>query len=255
MKIILINLSLFICGFSCFAQSNVSIPTPARHPFVIVAFGTSLTESAQVAPDKRWASLLQDTLRQMHTDLEITLVNAGIGGNTTRDRLQRIAKDVLAKHPDLVISDFATNDATYKPESHVSLDEFVRNIKLMHDQIVNTGAAEIYWPQTPILSEKHVYRDQPIYIKAGGVDKYVKAYRKCTAKISRKLHVPFVDMDAIFRKKIKGKGANFYLCPDGVHHLESGNRLVAESLLPAVEKIIQDRTKPVTSGAGDDHCR
>lgn len=244
MKKFLVNLFLFISVVSCFAQSNGSKSTPVHRPYVIVAFGTSLTESVQVAQDKRWVSLLQDMLQQRYPDLEITVVNAGIGGNTTRDRLARLAKDVMERYPDLVISDFGANDASYKPEQHVSLDEFARNIKLMHDQIVSkTGAAEIYWPQTPVLSEKHVWREQPIYVKAGGIDKYGEAYRKCTAKMSHKLHVPFVNMDAIFRKKFLEKGADFYLCPDGVHYLEAGNQLVAESLLPVVEKIIQDKVK------------
>ena len=181
-------------------------------------------------------------LQEKYPDIDITLVNSGTGGSTTRDRLPLLEKDVLAHHPDLVIADFAANDADYNPDRHVYLDEFSRNIRYMHEQIVQkTGAAEIYWPQTPEMSEKHVWRNQPLYADAGGLDKYDELYRKCTAKVSRELNVPFVDMDAIFRKKIKENGSDFYLCPDGAHHTKAGNQLVAESLFPLVDKFVKNK--------------
>jgi lysophospholipase L1-like esterase len=251
MKKISVLLSIFLSFLTTIAQLKGSEPVQRVRPsYVIVAFGTSLTESVQVAQDERWTSLLQEMLRQRHPELEITVINAGISGSTTRERLPRLRKSVLGKHPDLVITDFASNDATYKPERHVSLEEFAINIKLMHSQIIsNTGAAEIYWPQTPMVSEKHVYRDQPVYVKAGGIDKYAETYRKCTAKVSRRLRVPFVDMEAIFRKKFKENGADLYICSDGVHFTKAGNQLVAESLLAPVEKIIRHKVKLVASHA------
>lgn len=243
MKKLLISLSIFLFVISCFAQSDLGKSTQVRRSYVIVAFGTSLTEATMILED-RWTTMLQDTLRQRHPDRNITVINAGLGGTTTRDRLPRLEKDVLERHPDLVIHDFAVNDANYEPERHVYLDEFARNIKTMHEQVVNkTGAAEIYWPQTPILSQKHPWRQQPLFVEAGGLDKYAEAYRKCTAKMSRKLHVPFVDMDAIFRKKFKEKGAEYYLCSDGIHHLGTGFQLVVESLLPVVEKVMRMKEK------------
>jgi lysophospholipase L1-like esterase len=251
MKSFLLIPTIVLSVLSCFAQLSGSKSVESVRPsYVIVAFGTSLTETVQVPQNERWTNLLQEMLQQRHPELQITVINSGIGGSTTRERLTRLEKSVLGWHPDLVITDFATNDATFEPKRHVDLDEFASNIKSMHDQIVSkTGAAEIYWPQTPMLSEKHAYRDQPIYKNAGGVDKYVVVYRKLTAKVSHNLHVPYVDMDAIFRKKFRKMGADFYLCQDGVHFLKTGNQLVAESLLPAVEKVIFKKKKHVASKA------
>lgn len=249
MKKISFLLSIFFSVLTSFTQLKGSETVqPVRPSYVIVAFGTSLTESVQVSPDKRWTSLLQEILRQRHPELEITVINAGISGSTTRERLPHLEKDVLARHPDLVISDLGANDGTYMPERNVSLEEFVGNVKLMHDQIVSkTGAAEIYWPITPVLNDKHVYRDMPLYVKAGGIDKCAEVYRKSTAKVSRKLHVSFVDMDAIFRKNFNEKGADFYIRSDGIHYTEAGNQLVAQSLLPMVEKIIRHKLKLIAS--------
>ncbi len=251
MKKIFVLLSIFLSVLTCFSQlkSSQSIQS-VRPSYVIVAFGTSLTESVQVPSDKRWTHVLQEMLQQRHPELEITVINAGISGSTTRERLPHLEKDVLERHPDLVISDLGANDGTYMQDRHVSLEEFVSNVKLMHDQIVSkTGAAEIYWPITPVLNEKHVYRDMPFYVKAGGIDKCAEVYRRCTAKVSRKLHVPFINMDAVFRKKFKDNGADFYIRSDGIHYTEAGNQLVAQSLLPRVEKIIGHKMKIIVSSA------
>lgn len=236
MKTLLKLLIIILYTSGCIAQ-------PARHSFTIVAFGTSLTEGSQVE-EERWTTMLRKMLRQRHPDIDITVINAGIGGSSTRDRLSHLQKDVLDSYPDLVIHDFAVNDANYKPERHVYLDEFAININAMHEQVVSkTGAAEIYWPQTPILSEKHIWWQQPLFVEAGGLDNYAEAYRKCTVKMSRKLHVLFVDMDTIFRNVIKKDGADKYILPDGIHYRKEGNRLIAESLLPLIEKVMKKKIK------------
>ncbi len=244
MKRLIFSVALTLSIFSGYSQTERSQPIQqSRHSFMIVAFGSSLTAGGNVVEEK-WTTMLQEMLHQKHPDIHITVINAGINGSSTRDRLSRLQKDVLDWHPDLVIQDFAANDANYAPERHVYFDEFIQNIKTMHNQIVlQTGAAEIYWPQTPILNENHAWRQQPLYVEAGGFDKYAGLYRKCTAKVSRELHVPFVDMDAIFRKKFKEKGAGFYLLPDGIHFLKSGNQLVAENLLPVIERIMKKKVK------------
>ena len=235
---ILFCLVLTLIGISPAVGARSSQQSSPRSAFIIVAFGTSLTEGSAVA-DERWTDLLRNVLRQRYTDVDIVVINAGIGGSTTRERLLRLQSDVLDRHPDLVIHDFAANDATYEPQRHVKVEEFVRNIEWMHHQIVSkAGAAEIYWPQTPIINEKHIWRSQSLYLKAGGLDQYVAAYRMALAKESHKLHVPFVDMDAIFRRQFREKDADYYLLPDGIHHRKAGSQLVAASLLPAVENVI-----------------
>lgn len=246
MKKLIISVVLMLSISSAYSQTerNLHIQHLCQS-YMIVAFGSSLTVGGNIAEEK-WTTILQEMLRQKHPDIYITVINAGINGSSTRDRLSHLQNDVLDLHPDLVIQDFAANDANHTPERHVYFDEFIRNIKTMHDQIVlQTSAAEIYWPQTPILNENHSWRQQPLYVEAGGFDKYAGYYRKCTAKVSHELHVPFVNMDAIFRKKFKEKEAAYYLLSDGIHLQKSGNQVVAENLLPVIEKIMKKKVKKI----------
>ena len=246
------RITLLAAVLSAACSLNGQAAEDARPAYVIVAFGDSLTQAAQVAKGAQWTNLLQDKLRQRHSDLEVTVINAGVDGNTSREGLARIEKDVLARRPNLVIAEFGGNDQTPQPARHVSLDELAKNIRAMHDRIVRqAGAKMICWPLTPILNAKHAYGKDPFYAAAGGPDGYQIAYRKRLAQVSNELHVPFVDMDAIFRDKFKEKGADFYILPDGVHHREIGNQLVAESLLPEVEKMIRQWRKEPAIGPRD----
>lgn len=212
-------------------------------PYVIVAFGDSLTASTQVAKELRWTSLLETMLRKNVPDRGIVVFNAGGNGNTSREGLVRMENDVLARRPNLVLVEFV-NDATFQPARHVSLEEFARNCREMHDRIVRqAGAQMLCWPCTPILNAKHAWGKHPFYASAGGIDDYQNSYRKCLAEVCRELRMPLVDMDTIFRNGFKDHGEDFYILPDGIHYREAGNRLIADSLLPEVEKLVRNSRK------------
>ena len=52
----------------------------------------------------KWlGALLWVLLAGMVNAKDTTVVNAGVGGNSTRNLLKRVEKDVLAKKPDVVI--------------------------------------------------------------------------------------------------------------------------------------------------------
>lgn len=85
------------------SQANVS------HAATVVAFGDSTTATRNTVP-KVYAQILQDRLPALLGE-STTVRNAGVGGNTTYDALQRIDNDVRTSHPDIVIVQFGINDS------------------------------------------------------------------------------------------------------------------------------------------------
>jgi lysophospholipase L1-like esterase len=216
----------------------------SSRPYVIVVFGDSLTAGTSVAGESRWASLLEKGLRRKHPDLRPTVINAGVGGNTSREGLARMEKDVLSQHPDLVIVEFGSNDETPDSARHVSVEDFGKNLQAMHDAIVRcAGAKMICWPSTPFVNAQHIWGKDPFFAAAGGPDEYQAAYRKCMARVCADRQMPFVDMDAAFREDIKKHGTSVCICSDGVHHRKAGQHLVAEGLLPHVERAIHHKVQ------------
>ena len=82
-----------------------------QKPIRVVAFGSSNTELHWHSLGHfNWFSWLSSAMREW-IGRHITTINSGIGGETSKDLLNRINRDVLSFNPDLVIITIGGNDA------------------------------------------------------------------------------------------------------------------------------------------------
>ena len=79
----------------------------------IVAFGDSITEglAGGITPEQNWLNQLS---KKLGSGFE--LVNAGVGGNSSREAMARYERDVLAHDPDIVLLEFGGNNHDPAPE-------------------------------------------------------------------------------------------------------------------------------------------
>ncbi|OQA81848.1 MAG: hypothetical protein BWY31_03592 [Lentisphaerae bacterium ADurb.Bin242] len=64
----------------------------------IVAFGDSITLSVQVTDERlRWTNLLRLRLREAFPDRGIEVINAGVGGNSTREAMVRLETESFSR--------------------------------------------------------------------------------------------------------------------------------------------------------------
>jgi len=75
----------------------------------IVALGDSLTSGWMVA--RGYVEFLRDMLMVRYPKADVTLINSGIPGDTAPGGLYRLQRDALSYKPDLVMVQFALNDA------------------------------------------------------------------------------------------------------------------------------------------------
>lgn len=91
----------------------------------VVCFGDSLTAGYG-------ASAGQDYPSYLSALIHLPVINTGISGNTTRDALRRLDRDVLAYHPKLVIITLGANDFFQeipKKETLVNMERIIERIK------------------------------------------------------------------------------------------------------------------------------
>lgn len=82
----------------------------AGKPVVIVAFGSSSTAGyGASSPDFNYPNRLAAQLRRQYPTADITVINAGIGGEDAPEMMKRLQKEVIDVHPDLVIWQVGTN--------------------------------------------------------------------------------------------------------------------------------------------------
>jgi lysophospholipase L1-like esterase len=198
--------------------------------FRIVAFGASMTECAALAPHRRWPALLQRRLNCAFPEVRFEVVNAGVGGNTSREGLARIARDVLAHRPALTLVLFGGNDATPDPARALSVTEYRRTLARIRRRLVAVGSEVAWLSFPPVVDVWHGWNApdnaaaRAKFLPAGGLNSTLHAYRNGTRAFAARHGDLFIDLYAGIRAATERDGCARHILPDGVHFTAAGSR-------------------------------
>jgi acyl-CoA thioesterase-1 len=137
-KLIFVLCVIFSVVFMACATTSGSSADSTSGEETIVCLGDSMTAggSATVVgkddKSKAWPAFLQNKVN-------IPVINAGVGGDTTAQGLARVKKDVLSKNPRIVIIELAGNDYI----QNIPLATTKNNLQKIID-MVNDGRRKIY---------------------------------------------------------------------------------------------------------------
>ncbi|MCX5658893.1 MAG: SGNH/GDSL hydrolase family protein [Planctomycetota bacterium] len=204
-------------------------------PLTIVAFGDSITAAGEVPPNEKWVAVLEKALAKALPQRAVRVVNAGVGGNTSREALARHERDVLPHRPDILLIQFGGNDGTMETHRTVPVAEYLQNVTAI---IARTKAqtpcafALITFP--PVVDADHQHGKHPHFKEAGGPDNYLHAYRNATRAYAKEHKLPLADIDTAIRADLKR-----HVLPDGVHLTTAGNQTVADVVLPVVVGLVR----------------
>ena len=195
----------------------------------IVAFGDSITEAGHQELKDRWPEVLSQSLQARFSNINIQVINAGVGGNTSQEGLKRIEQDVLNHHPHFVTVEFG-NDGTWEDDRRVSPEKFVANFDLIKTKVEACGGRMIVLTFTPVVDQWHQFRDKEFFKLKGGLDVFGERYRKVTREFAISRGLPLADIDQALRREMAAHGPESCILPDGVHLTVQGNRIVAETI-------------------------
>ena len=195
-------------------------------------FGDSVTQGqfefangfkeAVERPKLVYHKLLADKIRETYGK-EITVINAGIGGNFSSDGLARMQTDVLDKNPDFCCVMFGTNDVTNARKGAVALQEYKANMREIVTRLQQQGIETVI--MTPGMLCSHgvkgftgfwwfVHKYYENLQKSGKMDQYVEALKQ----VAEEKHVPVADVYAEWKTlATKGVDTTALLC-NGMNH-------------------------------------
>lgn len=124
--------------FALFAQPSAqTMPLAFKHGDRVVWLGDSITAAYT------YGRYIETFFLLRRPDLDLTFFNAGIGGHSALDGLNRLDRDVLVHRPTVVVINFGMNDAAYPSTSpHAA---FIQNIQTIIARLREGGVKRIIW--------------------------------------------------------------------------------------------------------------
>lgn len=145
--------------------------------------------------------------------------NKGMGGNTVKDLLGRVQKDVISLHPDYVFLFIGQNDANL-----LSPDDFKKDLDTLLDIFKSGNLKIIQYSTTPSPGNPG---------KNMVLDRYDEVIKGLCAEYNN----PYVDIKNNFLE-VEELNANkdipLVLFNDGCHMSELGNILIADKVFEAI---------------------
>lgn len=190
---------------------------------------------------------------------EITISNAGVPGNSSKEALGRLERDVLSEHPYAVIILLGTNDAL-NPAKMVSPDEFEKNLIAVSSELQQNGVRKIIFI-TPFPAVESILRKRSPKINIAvplpeTLEEYIRKYGKAVYSAAKKSDAVVIDSfeffaanggakdgkDSLFRTYANSKAH------DGVHLNEAGYAKFAAFVASKVRNMLPENCHVVCLG-------
>ncbi|HEY8660740.1 MAG TPA: SGNH/GDSL hydrolase family protein [Hanamia sp.] len=126
------------------------------------------------------------------------VINAGIGGNNTRDLLERIDKDCLAYKPDLTILMVGTNDMN--SVKYIPIDQYEKNLRKIIDLILKSKSQVLLMNILPNYEPYLLTRHPRKFYGEEGPSGRMAEVNEVIKKVALEKKVYFLNIHHIFNK-------------------------------------------------------
>lgn len=190
----------------------------------VVCFGDSLTACG--GEQGRFSDILRDRFPSH------TFVNAGVGGETIAEGLERLEPDVLAGRPDVVLIEFGANDwwRNERPPR-----DWAADLEQMVSRIRDVGAQPVILGVFGPYVEASGQRVEKQY----GIDEHALLFRTLEEDLATRHGCPYL---ANIQEHIIGRRCCWR---DANHPNEMGNRHVADCVEPVLVELLGDPPRPL----------
>jgi acyl-CoA thioesterase I len=197
------------------AEESIAAPRPMtiddKRP-LIVCFGDSLTAGYGAESGKSYPDYLQTDLNA--EGYHYRVVNEGIGGNTTKDGVQRL-DDIVRLKPAVVVVEFGGNDGLRGVpilDSRANLDRIVATLQATGAKIVLAG----------------------ITLPTNYGPDYIHQFNETYVLLAKKYKVPMLPflLQSVY-------GVDGLMQADNTHATAAGNKIVAKNVLPFILPLLK----------------
>lgn len=184
-------------------------------PLKVVCLGDSVTGIYYHTGGQRaWPELLNIALTRALPGCDVTVINAGISGNTVADGLARLERDVLVHQPQIVTINFGLNDL-----ARVGMEQFQQGLQELVQRIRAAGA-------TPVLCTPNAVIDT-----AGRPEQKLQQLCNVIRDVAQQQQAAFCDIQqAGLSLRTRAPHTWRLSMSDAIHPNLDGHRLLAETV-------------------------
>lgn len=180
--------------------------------------------------NRGWSTMLANCIRLAYPERRIRYINAGIGGHSSRQMLDRFETDILAHQPQWLFLSAGVVEVrrVYQPDreqDRVSLDEYVGNLTAMITRAVDSNIQVILLEPTPHLRP---VTDSPSEITLEEVNSLTRKYATAMMQVTQNLRVGFVPLFDTFLNMEHRLAGEASLYADEVHLGPLGDLLYSQ---------------------------
>jgi acyl-CoA thioesterase-1 len=195
------------------AYANGAEPAPSRTPLVVF-LGDSLSAGYGLPAEQAFPALVERRMKER--GMPVRIVNAGVSGDTTSGGLDRLDW-LLGQKPDVLVVELGANDA-FRGQPVERIESNLRAIVVRAQHagvrvlIVGIKVPTNYGPE------------------------YAEAFDAVYPRVAKETHA------ALMPFLLDGVGGHPDLnLDDGIHPNVQGQKIVAENLLPYLERVLRAR--------------
>lgn len=169
--------------------------------------------------NRGWTAILANRIYLDYPERHVRYLNAGVGGNNSRQMLARFDTDILAYHPQwlLISAGVVEVRRIYQPDreqEYVPLDEYVANLTMMTKKALHANMQVVLLEPTP---HRHPVTEGPPEVTLEDVNTLTREYATAMRQVSQEIGVGFVplfDSMLAIESRLAGKAT---LYADEVH--------------------------------------
>ena len=177
-----------------------------------------------------WTAILANRIHLSYPERRVRYINAGIGGNSSRQMLARLEADILAHRPQWLLLSAGVVEVrrTYQPDraqDRVSLDEYVDNLTTMTTGALHSDIQVVLLEPTP---HTRPVKDGPPHVTLEEVNNLTRQYATAMMQVARNVGVGFVPLFEKFldvERRLAGEASLF---ADEVHLNARGDLLYSQ---------------------------
>jgi len=173
----------------------------------------------------------------------VIVINAGRNGNSTKDLLLRVDKDVLAVKPQIVVMMIGTNDR-FNSKKLISIDEYERNYQRLITKIKKQSVL-ILMTIPPVNDRYIILRKPELNLRGNGPNARVDSVNAVIKLLAEKNQCTLLDLNKILagcggagtdKNDLFQNETNFGIA-DGVHPTAAGCRVIAAAVYQTVHML------------------